>query len=96
MIIEHYFCHGCGREHERRVYESKAEMATVIFMKEFFPQLWEKLKQKANEVPVEDFCKKLVEAALYTYLKNSRRIRKSKDDIIDAEYTPPAGALKKE
>ena len=92
MIIQKYICQGCGKEHERRVYDNKSEFAAFIFANEFFPEIWEKIKQKASEKPLDEFCKDLVWMAIYNYHKNSRSIRIGKDDIIadgKTENRPP-------
>lgn len=82
MIIQKYICQGCGKEHERRVYGDKSEGVTTVFMEEWFPPLWEKKKDEAANMPLEEFCKELVRLAIYNYHKNKRSIRLGKDDII--------------
>ncbi len=88
MIIEKYICDGCKKTHERRIYKDKAEMKTILFMENIFPILWEKHKQHANELSLEEFCKRLVEISMLTYHKNSKSIRKGKDDIFAIDYHP--------
>lgn len=87
MIIEKYVCKNCSREHERRIYANKSEVAAVIFTEKFFPPIWEKIKQKAPEMPLEDFCKELTELAVYTCHKHGRSIRMAKGDLISNNST---------
>ena len=81
MLIKKYHCKGCGKDHEVKVYDNQSEGVADIFTEWFFPTLWEKMKDKSDKMPLEQFCKELVTNAIYHYHKNRRRIRVEKSSI---------------
>jgi len=81
VTIEIFKCTGCGKEHQKKIYENASEAAADIFTEGFFAPIWDKLKEQAKEKSLESFCKDLVFFAVYTYHRNRRRIRIAKDSI---------------
>lgn len=91
MIIEKYICPGCNKEHERRTYESDSEGVAHIFIDEYFPLIWGKKKDKAEQMAIEEFCKELVFSSIYNYHKNRRRIKIEKSSIEHHDRTENQG-----
>lgn len=87
MRIEKYICPGCGKEHERKLYESQSEGVADVFIELWFPIIWEKKKNRIKEVGFEDFCKELVFMSIYNYHKNRRRIRVEKSCVQPSNRT---------
>jgi len=81
MIIERYKCNNCKEVHERKFYENESEAVADIFTESYFVPLWDKMKGKMEEKNIEEFCKKLVFAAVYHYHKNRRRIKIAQGSI---------------
>jgi hypothetical protein len=81
MLITKYRCGNCNKEHEKKVYATQSEGVADIFTEQFFPSLWEVMKEKSQKQPLDQFCKELVLTAIYHYHKNRRRIHVAKDSI---------------
>ena|SRR3989338_2077295 len=92
MIIQKYICQGCGKEHERKVYSDKCEMAAFVFADKWAQSLYESTKKNFPGLAEEEFCRELVISAVYNYLKNKRSIRIGRGDLIAdgaSEKQPP-------
>jgi len=85
MEIKKYWCSGCKKEHIKKIYENKSEGMMDIFMEKFFPIIWRDLKEESEKIEFEEFCRKLVETAIYNFHKNIRRIKVDKKSIKSNE-----------
>lgn len=81
MMVEKFVCPNCGKEHEKKTYETQAEAVAFTFTEDYFQLIWDMKKDNAKEMPLEEFCKELVLTAVYNYYKNRRRIRIEKGSI---------------
>ncbi len=81
MEIRTYWCDNCKKEHTVKTYENKSEAVSDIFMETGFPNIWNQLKEKQKELPIEEFCKELVETSVYNFHKYLKRIKVPKGSI---------------
>lgn len=82
-----YKCSRCDKEHTRKIYANQSEGIAQIFVEEYFPSIWEKKKERAEKLSLEEFCKELILVAIYNYHKNRRKIKVEKDSIEDNHRT---------
>ena len=85
MEIRKYWCKNCKKEHIVKTYENKSEALMDVFMKNAFPDIWGKLKEKQKEMSIEEFCKELVETSVYNFHKYMRKLRFNKNSIKQKE-----------
>jgi len=87
MIVQRFKCHNCQEEHDRKTYENVSEGTADIFTETYFTPIWDKLKEKAADTSLEDFCKEFMFTAIYYYHKNRRRIKVAQDSIKSTNGT---------
>lgn len=87
MIIKTFRCNNCNKEHERKMYENLSEGTADIFTENFFIPIWDKMKEKVKEKPLEEFCKEFIFTAVYYYHKNRRRIKVAQNSIESTDRT---------
>jgi hypothetical protein len=81
MEIRKFWCNNCKKEHIVKTYENKSEALADVFMENSFPNIWDHLKEKQKELPIEEFCKVLVEASVYNFHKHMKQLKIPKESI---------------
>ena len=81
MKIEKYICPGCNKEHIEKSYDNQSEGVADIFIDRYFSIIWDKMKGKAKDLSLEEFCKEFVLISIYNYHKNRGKIRVGKSSI---------------
>lgn len=82
-----YKCPGCDKEHTKKIYADQSEGVAQIFVEEYFFPIWEKKKEMAEKLSLEEFCRELILVAIYNYHKNRRKIKVEKDSIENNHRT---------
>ncbi|MBU3913058.1 MAG: hypothetical protein KKE50_03105 [Nanoarchaeota archaeon] len=75
MEIRKYWCDNCKMEHVVKTYKNKSEALADIFMENDFPVIWNHLKEKQKELPIEEFCKEIVEASVYNFHRYIKKLK---------------------
>ena len=96
MKIEKYWCKNCKKEHIVKTYENKSEALMDVFMEHAFPNIWNELKEKQKEMPIEEFCRELVETSVYNFHKYMKRLKFNKKSIKQKEDTENPEKIQKE
>jgi len=85
MEIRKNICENCKREHIEKIYINKSEAITDLFIEYYFPKVWDMMKEKYKEIPLEEFCNELVFTSIYNFHKNIRKFKVDKRSIKQNE-----------